>query len=201
MTRRRRVLRFALNLVTALSLALSLVLCVAVAALWARSYHRRDAASFTWPRDAVSGIATSVQASSFRGRVNLALFRRSTLDLIIAGGHFYSKPLTGRERDWYEFYQQDANTWKAMGFVYRDDFRRYPVGPGNYYHYYHYRGLVVPYWAALLAAAALPAAWVVRAGRRRRRRRRPGLCPHCGYDLTGNTSGVCPECGTAAARR
>ena len=20
-------------------------------------------------------------------------------------------------------------------------------------------------------------------------------CPNCGYDLTGNTSGVCPECG------
>lgn len=23
----------------------------------------------------------------------------------------------------------------------------------------------------------------------------PGLCRHCGYDLTGNTSGICPECG------
>lgn len=22
-----------------------------------------------------------------------------------------------------------------------------------------------------------------------------GLCPHCGYNLTGNTSGKCPECG------
>jgi hypothetical protein len=25
----------------------------------------------------------------------------------------------------------------------------------------------------------------------------PGLCPVCRYDLTGNVSGVCPECGTA----
>ncbi len=24
-----------------------------------------------------------------------------------------------------------------------------------------------------------------------------GLCVECGYDLTGNVSGVCPECGTA----
>ena len=24
----------------------------------------------------------------------------------------------------------------------------------------------------------------------------PGYCQDCGYDLTGNTSGVCPECGT-----
>jgi hypothetical protein len=28
-------------------------------------------------------------------------------------------------------------------------------------------------------------------------RRRKGLCLHCGYDLTANTSGVCPECGRA----
>lgn len=25
--------------------------------------------------------------------------------------------------------------------------------------------------------------------------RRLGLCPQCGYDLTGNVSVVCPECG------
>lgn len=25
---------------------------------------------------------------------------------------------------------------------------------------------------------------------------RPGHCPRCGYNLTGNLSGVCPECGT-----
>ena len=24
---------------------------------------------------------------------------------------------------------------------------------------------------------------------------RQGKCPACGYNLTGNTSGVCPECG------
>ncbi|HPM24999.1 MAG TPA: hypothetical protein PLP66_13915 [Phycisphaerae bacterium] len=27
-----------------------------------------------------------------------------------------------------------------------------------------------------------------------------GHCPKCGYDLTGNTSGVCPECGGAVSR-
>ena len=26
--------------------------------------------------------------------------------------------------------------------------------------------------------------------------RRGTLCASCGYNLTGNTSGVCPECGT-----
>ncbi len=31
---------------------------------------------------------------------------------------------------------------------------------------------------------------------RRWRRRRRGLCIRCGYDLTANSTGVCPECGT-----
>ena len=29
-----------------------------------------------------------------------------------------------------------------------------------------------------------------------RSRDRPGLCRNCQYDLTGNVSGVCPECGS-----
>ena len=31
---------------------------------------------------------------------------------------------------------------------------------------------------------------------RRDRRYPPGHCQECGYNLTGNVSGVCPECGT-----
>lgn len=31
-----------------------------------------------------------------------------------------------------------------------------------------------------------------------RLRRRPGACLTCGYDLTGNVSGICPECGRPA---
>ena len=33
-------------------------------------------------------------------------------------------------------------------------------------------------------------------GTRKRAVRPTSTCPTCGYDLTGNTSGVCPECGT-----
>ncbi len=35
--------------------------------------------------------------------------------------------------------------------------------------------------------------------RRQDRRRRRNACLSCGYSLVGNTSGVCPECGTAIA--
>jgi predicted amidophosphoribosyltransferase len=36
--------------------------------------------------------------------------------------------------------------------------------------------------------------------RKHRRTRGGPICPRCGYSLTGNVSGVCPECGTPVAR-
>jgi hypothetical protein len=58
---------------------------------------------------------------------------------------------------------------------------------------------LIPFWAiALLAAAASVWSWL--AYRRRRDHDRPGHCRACGYDLKGNVSGVCPECGAAAAK-
>jgi hypothetical protein len=51
----------------------------------------------------------------------------------------------------------------------------------------------IPYWMPFLLLA-IPTAilWY--------RDRRPpvGRCQWCGYDLMGNVSGVCPECGAAA---
>ena len=35
---------------------------------------------------------------------------------------------------------------------------------------------------------------------RYRRRTPPGHCQHCGYNLTGNESGVCPECATSVLK-
>jgi 7-keto-8-aminopelargonate synthetase-like enzyme len=35
-----------------------------------------------------------------------------------------------------------------------------------------------------------------RINRRRAEREARGFCRRCGYDLTGNVSGRCPECGT-----
>jgi hypothetical protein len=41
------------------------------------------------------------------------------------------------------------------------------------------------------------AAWIYDATYGKRARwRRAGRCARRGYDLTGNTSGLCPECGT-----
>ncbi len=57
------------------------------------------------------------------------------------------------------------------------------------------QSLRVPAWLPALALAAYPAAAIgLRAYRRHTPKGRP-CCRRCGYNLTGNVSGVCPECG------
>ena len=53
--------------------------------------------------------------------------------------------------------------------------------------------LVAPVWFLTLILAMLPTIWFLRW---RKRRNLPDItCPSCGYDLTGNETGKCPECG------
>ena len=47
------------------------------------------------------------------------------------------------------------------------------------------------FWIPLLALA-IPTVWLWWP----ERRHPPGHCRKCGYDLTGNVTGVCSECGT-----
>jgi hypothetical protein len=54
------------------------------------------------------------------------------------------------------------------------------------------RFLLVPLWLPLLLVAT-PTAFLWY----RNRRPPPGHCQKCGYNLTGNVSGRCPECGEA----
>lgn len=54
--------------------------------------------------------------------------------------------------------------------------------------------LAIPLWMPFVALSAMTVLlW-------RRRRSRPGHCPACGYNLTGNISGRCPECGAETLR-
>jgi hypothetical protein len=77
---------------------------------------------------------------------------------------------------------------------------------GPNYFYFHFAGfafarggrmvllIAVPYWGIALLMA-LPLWLNFFAGRRKRPKERG--CESCGYNLTGNVSGVCPECGAA----
>lgn len=56
------------------------------------------------------------------------------------------------------------------------------------------RYLDLPLWMPIGAFGTWrTAVWI-----RDRRRFGKGRCPACAYDLRGNTTGVCPECGAAA---
>jgi len=51
--------------------------------------------------------------------------------------------------------------------------------------------LLIPLWLILLTTVPVTV-WLWRA----QRQRLPGHCRKCAYNLTGNVSGNCPECGT-----
>lgn len=54
---------------------------------------------------------------------------------------------------------------------------------------------ILPFWFLVLLTGAYPTFAGIRGPVRRWRRRKNGLCVHCGYNLQGNVSGVCSECG------
>ncbi|MBI1825053.1 MAG: hypothetical protein HY287_11495 [Planctomycetes bacterium] len=56
--------------------------------------------------------------------------------------------------------------------------------------------VVLPLWMPLVIFAALPGIRLIAFVTRVFRRTPPGSCKKCRYNLTGNVSGVCPECGT-----
>ena len=80
---------------------------------------------------------------------------------------------------------------------------RDPMFQGAYYADGHYRlthfgtrlSIAAPSWAVVLLLLLLPGLWSLLGWRRHVRCQRR-YCHKCSYSLTGNTSGVCPECGT-----
>jgi len=61
-----------------------------------------------------------------------------------------------------------------------------------------YNGVDMPFWLVFMV---LLVPWTVLDStyRVRRRRELSGCCKGCGYDLTGNESGRCPECNAEVA--
>lgn len=64
--------------------------------------------------------------------------------------------------------------------------------PSLHYRYGRFFSLWVPVWTMMTPFGVLLGLsyWT------ERRQRRLSVCSACGYDLTGNVSGICPECGT-----
>lgn len=93
--------------------------------------------------------------------------------------------------------------WSVVGFL-GIEYRDMPVifePPSNgqgVAKAYRYRGVSLPAWLVILITGAYPVVAFIRGPFRRWRHRKRGHCVTCGYDLTGNVTGVCSECGTKA---
>ena len=160
--------RHLLNLLT----ALSLLLCVAVCALWARSYRTRDSLLFGHRPDRRHSVI------SMYGRLTFQRLDR-------ARGGFASPPGYYAELAQRGYEHRGLRDRSVLGFAAYDS----TAGTDTY------RAFAVPHWAAALAALLPPACRAAGAARRRGRGL-AGLCPDCGYDLRA-TPGRCPECGRA----
>jgi hypothetical protein len=110
---------------------------------------------------------------------------------------------------WQYIYRRDSGRWGAPpGTLYSTDYSGVRdtylgfginVAPRNGRWAPQGAAVAVPWWSLVGLFALLPG---VRAGRwwwHRRHPTTPHRCISCSYDLTGNVSGVCPECGTTVA--
>ena len=88
-------------------------------------------------------------------------------------------------------YQRFAGAHQMLGSEWMSFF----VTNSNYTD--RYFRIIVPLWIPLLVFVAIGSYGVRRWNKRGRE---PNGCVKCSYDLTGNVSGVCPECGKAIVR-
>jgi hypothetical protein len=170
------------NIVT----ALSLLLCVAVAAAWVRGKWVSDILLYV-----TGGSRTSRQtvwvAGNGAGGIALLEFHGSGSDIDSPG-----QPLGYQRRQRQPQYAGMAPEWgsgvNGLGFAFfAQESNPFGGQQGMY-------GVIVPAWSVLMLLAAFPTA---RLCLRRRRRSLAGTCQRCGYDLRA-TPDRCPECGAAA---
>ncbi len=107
---------------------------------------------------------------------------------------------TGRANYWTNSAAQQAWNPGYAPRAFREDFLRRPgllrllSNSGSWC-------LVVPLWCLFLLFGAYPTYACLRGPVLRSWRRRRGLCVGCSYDLTGNESGTCPECGEGVSQQ
>jgi hypothetical protein len=166
---------------------LSLLLCLATAALWVRSYWACYKLTYVRPDS--------------QNRAEFIWMGTNYGELSLGSTHQPMGLSTDVKRQWgIQALASDPRTYEAdtkalrtrnlgqsasaMGFGYVDYGK--PTS-------FAIRAIWFPHWFPALLFAILPALRL-RSILRTRRRHLAGLCPHCGYDLRA-TPDRCPECG------
>ncbi len=155
-------------------LVISLVLLVGTAGVWVRSYWARM--EIHWS----DGDGADYRAACNYGAAQMWVFRsRSRRSPRLPRGIF---SFSGK-----------ASPIDKYGLTH---FKHLKCEP--YVDWPGINSVSVPLWLPT-AVLSITSCVLARPLVRTWRRRRYNLCLTCGYDLTGNVSGVCPECGTIAA--
>ena len=177
--------------------ALSLLLCVAVVALWVRSYWRHDSIHWTRhnfddpsPRSPIR--VETVTAESECGRAGLRWWRYESREWT---GSVPDPGLRVASRSNPDYSSGFSNETKLGCWLHRSvagvDLHFADTTEQRIWR------IEFRMWLIAVATAALPG---FRAFARSRRSNPAGICPACGYDLRA-TPDKCPECGTAAPPR
>jgi hypothetical protein len=164
---------------------MSLLLCAAGAVFWVRSYWVADV--IVWQHPSCRGTLQSAPGAV------VVQFNRSQWPSRYELVHEQVRPPTPADELTVSMRVLNINpgdTWidsQHVGFA-----------------YLHWRGrgsqnsmstAVVPFWSLTLLPALLPIMWAATHRQCVSRQSCAALCIVCGYNLTANTSGVCPECG------
>jgi hypothetical protein len=150
--------------------AVSLLLALAVAGLWVRSYWAAD----YWNAVPLAGLR--IHANSQPGSLTFAYETNGIMPDDDFWTTVYREGLPGYE-----------NAFAPYGMLGYFNFYRVNWGSSTIVN------LTVPDWFYILLGLILPTCWVLQRWRRRRHYR-DGLCPACGYDLRASKD-ECPECG------
>jgi hypothetical protein len=171
-----------LNLLT----LLSLLLLVATAVLWVRSYRIFDQYCQLDDATGRENEVVLLYGGVHVARVeNMATLLRHARLAVEPGWTAMPLPSSGRAPSfgWQVFSNRTVVVrFEFLGFRWLTG----RLGPTNVMW-----SVRIPLWLPGSVFAVLPALWLSK----RLRRRRPGLCPSCGYDMRA-TPHRCPECGT-----
>jgi hypothetical protein len=185
----RRLVHYLFTILSALSLAIFLALCL----LWLRSWFGFDEFShITW--NGSTGRHSQRTVAWDRGRLFLAYrsmdlpIGRNYTQLRLPAPMFRHRMLansTGQfEFTWWE--AEFGGAGVGQGWVNRVFDRSYQVA--------------MVMWPLMPLAMIFPAVWLRRSHRYRKLRAvHRGCCPSCGYDMCA-TPDRCPECGTIPAK-
>ena len=161
-----------------LAALLSLLLCVGMVVLWVRSYWTYEDLAINKYLEGVDNRDDPGFGDTFRYRMVSMTVGRGVCAVGYGVMHNPTRTPWFQHQSWFDPWFEGWSSSHPSGFAIEEWPRREKV-------------VMFPLWLPVVLFAVMPVVWMI--GRRGSPSNR---CPTCSYSLTGNTSGICPECGS-----